>query len=111
MFKKLITNVYAYIRKLQNSDEGTKKRWLVGGSTVAMVVLVASWALYLNVSLPQLSTAGSVEGIEIEKEATNNEPVSEVLVRGIEEILEKGKNAWASIEGAINKGREFEIRK
>lgn len=37
-----------FIRKLQNSDEQTKKIWLVGLSAVSMAVVIFFWLIYFN---------------------------------------------------------------
>jgi len=37
-----------FIEKIQNSDERTKRKWLVICSAVAMVVIVAFWVFYIK---------------------------------------------------------------
>ncbi|MDP3015351.1 MAG: hypothetical protein Q8N28_03020 [bacterium] len=44
MFKKL----NKFIGKIQNSDEATKKRWLIVSSAIAMVLVISLWLVYIN---------------------------------------------------------------
>ncbi len=37
-----------FIEKIQNSDEATKKRWLIGTSVVSMVFIITLWLVYIG---------------------------------------------------------------
>lgn len=52
-----------FIGKLQNSDEGTKKIWLVILSGLTMAIVVAFWASSLNLSFskPEKTAAAKIE--------------------------------------------------
>ena len=39
---------HKFIEKIQNSDEATKKRWLIGTSVVSMVFIIALWLVYIG---------------------------------------------------------------
>ena len=51
-------NIKNFITKLQNSDEAIKKRWLIGASAVAMILIISLWLVYLNYTLGK---TGAVE--------------------------------------------------
>lgn len=44
MFKKL----KVFLKKIQNSDEATKKRWLIGATAVSMILVIGLWTIYIN---------------------------------------------------------------
>lgn len=37
-----------YLRKIQNSDEATKRNWLIGATAVTMVMVIGLWLIYMN---------------------------------------------------------------
>ena len=44
MWKKIINQ----LGNIQNSDEATKKRWLIVSSAIAMVLVISLWLVYIN---------------------------------------------------------------
>jgi len=36
------------LEKIQNSDEAVKKRWLIGATAVAAILVIGLWLIYLN---------------------------------------------------------------
>lgn len=46
--KKPIADIKNFIKKLQRSDDKTKKRWLVVSSAISMVIIFFLWLAYLN---------------------------------------------------------------
>jgi len=50
MFKK----IKVFLEKIQNSDEKTKKRWLIGASAVSMILVVGLWFIYINSTVKSL---------------------------------------------------------
>jgi hypothetical protein len=44
MFKRLKT----LLRRIQNSDEAIKKRWLVGATAISMILIIGLWLGYVN---------------------------------------------------------------
>jgi len=57
MFKKL----KIFLQKIQNSDEATKKRWLIGATAISMILVIGLWLVYIQ------STVKSI-GNNIEKQ-------------------------------------------
>ncbi len=45
------------IRRLQRSDDKTKKRYVYGASAALMIVVIGIWLFYLNATLPQAAPA------------------------------------------------------
>ena len=44
MFKKL----KVFLQKIQNSDEATKKRWLIGATAISMILVIGLWLVYIQ---------------------------------------------------------------
>jgi uncharacterized Rmd1/YagE family protein len=44
MFKKL----KVFLQKIQNSDEATKKRWLIGVTAISMILVIGLWLIYIQ---------------------------------------------------------------
>lgn len=44
-------NIRELIENIQNSDEATKKRWLIASSAVTMILVVSLWLIYINHSI------------------------------------------------------------
>ena len=44
-----------FVRRLQRSDDRTKRRYVLSVSTGLMVIIVFLWLVYLNVTMPNLT--------------------------------------------------------
>jgi len=103
------------VKKLQQSDEGTKKRWLVGGSATMMIFIIVLWVFYLNLTLPRLNDSGSANIESVRSIGTadvgNKESVVDVFVRGVKEVAGLTEELWLSVKSKVIKGREIEIIK
>ncbi len=51
--KETLVKTRDFIKRLQRSNDHTKRLYLYGTSAVLMVVVVFLWLVYLNVTLPQ----------------------------------------------------------
>ena len=40
-----------WIENIQNSNEATKKKWLMGLSVISMAIIIGLWLIYLNYSM------------------------------------------------------------
>lgn len=107
--RELYGKVEQYVRKLQREDEALKRRWLVLGTVVAMVVVVVLWVGYLRLTLPSVATTGAGEEVAA---AYGEESLFSTLKRGLGVI-----GSWARdiISGAAEKIRNsdytFEVTK
>lgn len=45
-----------FVRKLQNSSDNTKKIWLTILSGLTMAIVLAFWMMYVNLSIPRVSS-------------------------------------------------------
>ncbi len=54
-------NLKNFITKIQNSDEATKKRWLIGTTAIAMVFVVGLWLIYINWAMKSINNVGVQE--------------------------------------------------
>ncbi len=48
-----------FVKRLQRSDDRTKRRYVLGVSAALMIVIVFLWLTYLNLTLPNLAPAAS----------------------------------------------------
>lgn len=88
MFK----NLKKYLSKIQNSDEATKKRWLIASSAVAMILVIGLWLIYINWTIKSI-------GDNIEKQ--NAEPgFWQIFKTGLKVVC---KSAWNNIENIVSK--------
>lgn len=51
MFEKL----KAFLKKIQNSDENTRKRWLIGTTAISMVLVISLWLVYIQSTVKFIS--------------------------------------------------------
>ncbi len=40
-----------FIKKIQNSDENIKKKWLIVSSTISIILVIGLWLVYMNWTL------------------------------------------------------------
>lgn len=50
-----------FLNDLQNSDQERKKRWLIGGTVITIVIIAALWSIYISQTIKSLSSAGTEE--------------------------------------------------
>ena len=65
-----------FLEKLQSSDDQTKKRWMVGSTTVIIAIVIYVWIGYFNnliftLSSPQESPLQKTEGFSFLETAKN----------------------------------------
>jgi len=74
-----------FIVKLQNSNEKTKKRWLIGLSAAAMFLIVMLWIVYLDFISDRIGRP--------EQEAPSEISFWQVLKVGIERAVDSIKSS------------------
>lgn len=62
-----------FILKIRNSDDATKKLWLVVLSGATMAIVIALWVVYQNLSIAKVDYPKSPEVKEIAVATKNNE--------------------------------------
>lgn len=97
MFSKIAN----FITKIQNSDETTKKIWLVILSGTTMTIVVALWLINLNVNI---KTVGETEKKNSMETVSENQKeigqLKEIFSAGLKTITEKIKEK-ASVQKEI----------
>ncbi len=53
-----ISKAKDFIKELQGKEEKTKRIYLVVASSISMIVIIALWIAYLNLTIPPAETAG-----------------------------------------------------
>lgn len=92
--------IKSYVKKLQRGDDKTKKRWLIGTSAVSMVLIVALWFVYLNLSLPQLASEKEVSG---ETKEPPKEGFFDTMSRGMKNTRDEFDKQWKNFKDDLNK--------
>ncbi|TSC81847.1 MAG: hypothetical protein G01um101419_727 [Parcubacteria group bacterium Gr01-1014_19] len=64
-----ITN---FITKVQNSDETTKRFWVVVCSSISMLLVVSLWLGYMNVTITSIPGPGGLTTNDGRRTTTNN---------------------------------------
>ena len=90
MFNKLKKK----LAEIQNSDEQTKKRWLIGMSAIAMVIVVGLWLIYVN------STIESLGGSQEVSKSSDSIGFLQVFETGLKVV---GKSVKNEVKNLISK--------
>jgi len=46
-----------FLNNIRNSDEATKKRWLIGASALSMILIIGLWLVYMRFSFESLTNS------------------------------------------------------
>lgn len=88
-----------FIKGVQRSDNRVKKRWLVFFSGIAMILVIALWITYLNITLPQSTGIPTGTSTEILAQPTIQKDDGKTFFK----TLGLGWNiVWDDIEQNIN---------
>jgi len=97
-FKKLL-------EKIQNSDEVTKKHWLIGVTAVSMVLIIGLWLFYIKFTMESITnTAKEQESVVGFWQIFKNG-----LTIVIQSVKEGVKNIISEIISEITKERTITI--
>lgn len=89
------------LEKIQNSDETTKKRWFIGTTAVAMILVVGLWLIYINSTINSLNSNSQNQG-----------PTTEfwpILKTGLIVVGRSIKEGVKTIISEITRGRTITI--
>ena len=78
----------AFIQRIQQSDETTKRFWLVVFSAVTMVVVVGLWAVYAKITLPTTTPIPDVSA-QIENTDAKAPGFFSIFAAGLKIIYDK----------------------
>ncbi|MEE8131631.1 MAG: hypothetical protein V3T98_01120 [Candidatus Paceibacterota bacterium] len=104
MFK----NIKSFILHLQNSDEATKKRWLIGVSAITMIFVISGWLVYLNYTIEKI---GAPEDNEIAHSTSFWQVFKTGLIITGQSIKDKTKNLISEIMDKIKSKNTIIIEK
>ncbi len=93
MFKK----IKKLLEDIQNSDETTKKRWLIGASVVSMFLVIGLWLVYIKSTLE--FSGKSVENQE------SNVGFWQIFKNGLTIAIQSIKEGVKGIVSEITKGK------
>jgi L-ascorbate metabolism protein UlaG (beta-lactamase superfamily) len=104
-FKGLSKPMMNFIRKIQDSDEKTRKRWLIGFSSVTMITVIGLWLVYMNVIVEPIDSPENIAQL-VQKEEVNEDPgFAEIFGAGFDTITSKLKETVGGALGYI--GNQF----
>lgn len=106
---KIVKDIRARLRRLQRTDDKTKKRYLVVSSTIAMILVIGLWFVYLNLSLPRVDSAESVVtnvGV-LDQDENNNESFIKVFGRGLVNVKEGFSEQFIRFRDSLTEGFIF----
>ena len=81
-----------FIKKIQHSDEATKKRWLIVSSAIAMILVISLWLVYINWTIK--AVGDNVEKQELEP------GFWQIFKTGLKVA---GESAWDNIKNIVSK--------
>jgi len=90
----MIDRIKDFLIQLPEKDEETRKMWLVILTSFSMVIVIASWAVYLDYEIPSLNQLAVTETV-------NDEDFLAVIESGAGVISEKTGLKLSKIVGAI----------
>ena len=94
-----------FLEKIRNSDDGTKKIWLILFTSVAMAVLIFVWVAYFNTLLVNIN-----KPLEADEVAKSDEfGFFDTIKSGAATVYEFLADTASGIFGEINKPKEYII--
>jgi len=90
------------IKKLQRAPDNVKKRWLIGGSAVFMILILGLWLVYVNKTLPPLAVIENPAQTSFSVPKTSSYGFFKILKLGIQNIFNNFKNQWQSFRNTLN---------
>ena len=98
-----------FLKKLQSSDEATKRKWLVGATIVAMVIVLYVWLAYFNNLVVHFSAQHSDEsGAIAEKRASGS--FFDHIRQGAAGIYQSFTNTMGYLGKILEAPREYIIK-
>lgn len=102
VLKNKIRKINEFIRRLQRLDNSEKKKWLIGLTTLAMLIFIGLWGIYLNtVGLPTITRPKPIAAAPVAPAQPAEESFWQIFQRGWQEVSEQVKNTIGQAEKAI----------
>ena len=94
-----------FLEKIRNSDDGTKKIWLILFTSVAMAVVIYVWVAYFNTLLVNIN-----KPLEADEVAKSDEfGFFDTIKSGAATVYEFLADTASGIFGEIKKSKEYII--
>jgi methyl-accepting chemotaxis protein len=91
------------MREIRRSDRRTRRNWLVGSTAVAMIIIIALWVGYLNVTVSKIARNGDVkEEIPVEEKGTDENSVFSVFSRGFKETARSASEIFGKLTDKVS---------
>ncbi|MEK7634670.1 MAG: hypothetical protein AAB396_02210 [Patescibacteria group bacterium] len=104
MFEKLKNK----LKQIQESDEATKKKWLIIMTAVAMIIVISLWLVYINYSIKSVND----EAVAIKTEKLESETdFLEVFKKGLSVVGNSAKEKIKNWGYGIMDGKTIMIEK
>ncbi len=110
-FEEIVEKTREGLRKVQRSDEKTKKFYLTVFSSLAMIVVVGLWFFYLDITLPQ-PVGGAAETIPENMsviEEKSGDSFFNTIARGAKNIFGDLKSQFEKIGESFSQVKEFTL--
>ncbi len=102
----MFTRFQHFIESLQEADEARKKRWVIGASAVAMLIIILLWLMYLSLTLPVVDTGTTAEATSTDSVALEEAPpapssIFDTFGRGISIVVQNAEAGLAAFAGRM----------
>lgn len=85
-----------FINKIQNSDETTKKLWLIIFSGISMAIVVSFWMFYLNAIVAKVESPKQVVSVQQAAAPAYQEPgFLQIFGAGVKVIFDQVKEKFS----------------
>lgn len=112
-FEKILSSIEGVVgrkvREIRDSDNKTKRIWLIGMSTSAMIFIIVLWIFYQSFALPEISTQNrdsSATSTAVKEESAG---FYDRIDKVFSEVIDGATKAVDSIKSGVNKKREIKI--
>lgn len=89
----MFNKIKNFVSELQESDQETKKRWLVGSTLITGLVVISFWAVYVSFT---------VKGLRDAKAENSSASFSEVFFNGLKAVKDEAFEKLQELSGQMN---------
>ncbi len=103
--EKAIEATKRRLRRIQRADKKTKKRYLIGFSFIAMILVIGLWFFYLNLTLPKPQRSEVTFSPAVENKGSDS--FFKTLGQGFKNIGQDLKQQFMKFKEEIVQGFDF----
>lgn len=120
-FKTTYSRLRKFVKRLQKSDDATKKRWFIGGSVISMIFVITLWLLSLQINTPTLVAKEELQKLKATAKTEETQSsmldtfengiynIAEDLKTKYETFKEQLGNNFSSLKSKIEKTNDISI--